>query len=157
MNAIYFDMDGTVYDLYGVENWEERLNAEDTTPYCEGCPLGDMNELNDMLMQFVSLGITIGVITWTAMFGSKEYNKEVRKVKRAWVRENMPCVSEFHCVKYGTPKHCVAKCKDSVIVDDSPKVRDCWKNGQTIDATNYEDAVKVLKQILYELTEDDMM
>jgi len=148
MNAIYFDMDGTVYDLYGVENWEARLNAEDATPYCEGCPLVDMDELNDTLAQFVALGFTIGVITWTAMHGSKDYNKAVRKVKRTWVRENMPCVSEFHCVKYGTPKHRVAKCKKSALVDDNAEVRHAWKNGITVDASNCEETVKILKELL---------
>ena len=25
---IYFDLDGTVYDLYSIENWEPKLRAE---------------------------------------------------------------------------------------------------------------------------------
>lgn len=30
--TINFDMDGTIADLYGVDNWLEMLIAEDTTP-----------------------------------------------------------------------------------------------------------------------------
>ena len=30
---IYFDMDGTIADLYGVDNWLEMLINEDATPY----------------------------------------------------------------------------------------------------------------------------
>ena len=30
--TINFDMDGTLANLYGVENWLEMLEAEDTTP-----------------------------------------------------------------------------------------------------------------------------
>ena len=31
--AINFDMDGTLCDFYGVENWLEYLVARDATPY----------------------------------------------------------------------------------------------------------------------------
>ena len=37
--TINFDMDGTIADLYGVENWLEMLIAEDTTPYAVATPL----------------------------------------------------------------------------------------------------------------------
>ena len=37
--TINFDMDGTIADLYGVDNWLEMLIAEDTTPYAEAEPL----------------------------------------------------------------------------------------------------------------------
>ena len=37
--TINFDMDGTIADLYGVENWLDYLIAEDTTPYTEAEPL----------------------------------------------------------------------------------------------------------------------
>ena len=29
MKKIYFDMDGTVYDLYGMKNWLEMLRNEE--------------------------------------------------------------------------------------------------------------------------------
>ena len=133
MNAIYFDMDGTVYDLYGVDGWLEMLNAEDISAYKCGTPICDMAKLNAILERFIALGFVIGVVTWTAMNGSREFNKATRKVKLEWVRENMPTVTEFHCVKYGTPKHKVAKIKNAVLVDDNSAVRDAW-NGYTVDA-----------------------
>ena len=43
--AIYFDMDGTVANLYDVPNWLEKLQAQDVTPYIEAKPLIDMEEL----------------------------------------------------------------------------------------------------------------
>lgn len=146
MKAIYFDMDGTIYDLYGVEGWEPMLRNEDVTAYACGEPLYNMVELETVLAEFVALGITIGVITWSAMDGSKEYNKATRRVKREWIKENMPCVSEFHCVKYGTPKHQVANIKDSVLVDDNANVRAAWKNGDTVDAT--KNIIQELKKLL---------
>lgn len=145
MKAIYFDMDGTIYDLYGVDGWLEMLRTEDTRAYACGSALYDMDELNAVLAQFVALGITIGVITWTAMNGSTKYNKAVRAVKKAWIEENMPCVSEFHCVQYGTTKKSSAKIKDAVLVDDNAKVRAGW-TGATIDAN--KDIIQELKALL---------
>ena len=149
MQAIYFDMDGTVYDLYGVDNWLEGLRAEDTTPYKCGNACVDLDALNEIMCAAVALGIVVGVITWSAMNGSKEYNKAVRKVKREWVQENMPYVTEFHCVKYGTPKHTTAKYRDSVLVDDNADVRAKWSNGSTIDAT--KDILEILKNFVAQL------
>ena len=33
MNAIYFDMDGTIADLYNQPNWLKRLREFDPKPY----------------------------------------------------------------------------------------------------------------------------
>jgi hypothetical protein len=146
--AIYFDMDGTIYDLYGVQNWLDKLQNEDVTAYNCGAPLYDMVKLNELLTNFIALGFTIGVITWTAKNGSKEYNKEVRKVKYAWIKENLPCVTEFHCVKYGTPKHTVCKIKNGILVDDNKEVREKW-NGETVNAQ--KNILQGLEKILAKL------
>ena len=47
--AIYFDMDGTIADLYGVENWLDYLVAEQTKPYREAKPLCSEAYFNDMV------------------------------------------------------------------------------------------------------------
>lgn len=132
--AIYFDMDGTIADLYRVNGWLEKLRSENVTPYVEAAPMYDMAQLNNLMEQFIAVGFTIGVISWSAMNGSKEYNRATRAAKKAWIEQNLPCVSEFHVVKYGTPKHYVCKIKNSILVDDNAEVRAAWK-GQTIDAT----------------------
>lgn len=132
--AIYFDMDGTIADLYSVDNWLEKLRSENVTPYVEAAPMYNMAQLDRLMREFMAIGFTIGVISWSAMNGSKEYNRATRAAKKAWIEQNLPCVSEFHVVKYGTPKHHVCKIKNSILVDDNAEVRAAWK-GQTIDAT----------------------
>ena len=72
MNAIYFDMDGTIADLYNVNGWLEKLQASDVTPYEDAAPLVDMRELLDICEKFAALGFVIGVISWTAKNGKKE-------------------------------------------------------------------------------------
>lgn len=152
MKAIYFDMDGTIADLYGYENWLEMLQAEDVTPYTDCKPLVDMQELDSILTEFTKKGITIGIISWGAMGGSKKYTQQVRKAKIAWCEKYLTCISEYHVVKYGTPKHSVAYIKDSVLVDDNADVRKAWKNGGIIDASNSEQMLETLRELLRVVT-----
>ena len=152
MKAIYFDMDGTIADLYGYDGWLDMLHNEDTTPYEKCGVLVDAEELREVLNQFMMLGVKIGVISWSAMNGSKDYNKRVRKAKKNWCDEFFADIfTEFHVVKYGTPKHKVAKEKDSILVDDNAEVRQAWK-GETIDAT--ENIIELLQNILENLKDE---
>lgn len=137
MKAIYFDMDGTIADLYGYEGWLEMLRAEDTTPYEDCEPLGDVEELRQTLEKFIALGVTIGVISWSAMGGSKDYNRRTRKAKIEWCEKYFPGIfSEYHVVKYGTPKHAVCYERQSILVDDNADVLKKWRNvrGFAVDA-----------------------
>lgn len=134
IQAVYFDMDGTIANLYGVDGWLDALHNEDVSPYAVAAPLVDMDKLNAICAALQAVGIVIGVISWSAKDGSKEYNAEVRKVKREWIKTYLPCVTEFHVVKYGTPKHKVRKIDNSILVDDNADVRAAWI-GETIDAT----------------------
>ena len=43
--TINFDMDGTIADLYGVENWLDHLINENTYPYANARPLVRLNQL----------------------------------------------------------------------------------------------------------------
>lgn len=150
--AIYFDMDGTIADLYGVHDWLRKLQNSDVSPYMEAAPLVDMRALANVLDNFVALGFVIGVISWTAKDGSKEYNKAVRKAKRDWLAAHFPQVSELHVVKYGTPKHRVANIKGSILVDDNAQVRAAWENytenNHTVDATDSKNLVANLAKLL---------
>lgn len=146
--AIYFDMDGTIADLYSVEDWEAKLNREDVTPYEEAAALCNMKELNEVCEKLQTLGIVIGVISWLAIGGSKEYNKETRRAKKEWIRRNFPTVEEVHVIKFGTPKHYTCKIKeDAILVDDNNEVRERWTRGETINPT-CEDIVEKLHEVL---------
>ena len=47
--AIYFDMDGTIADLYGVEGWLNDLESENERPYATAKPLIRMSALARVL------------------------------------------------------------------------------------------------------------
>jgi 5'(3')-deoxyribonucleotidase len=150
--AIYFDMDGTIADLYNVPDWENKLNAYDVSPYVDAMPLVNMDKLNSILDKFIAIGYVIGVISWSAKHGTKEYNKETRKAKKEWIKNNLPCVSEFHVVKYGTSKHTTAKVRGSILVDDNAQVRKAWEKyteeNFTIDASDTANLLKNLEKVL---------
>jgi 5'(3')-deoxyribonucleotidase len=118
----------------------------------DAMPLVNMGELNSILDKFIAIGYVVGVISWSAMHGTKEYNKETRKAKKAWIKNNLPCVSEFHVVKYGTNKHTVAKIRGSILVDDNAQVRKAWEKyteeNFTIDASDTANLLKNLEKVL---------
>lgn len=134
--TIYFDLDGTLYDLYGQPNWLERLHASDPSAYAADAPLVDPEALADILHNLAAAGYTIGIITWLARGASHDYKVATRRIKKAWIQKYLPNVSEIHMVAYGTPKHRVAKNRPAIIVDDSPEVLTAWTLGDTIDARN---------------------
>ena len=137
MRAVYFDMDGTIANFYGVNGWLDAIHCESVMPYVAAEPLMNPAHLINILTQLKAKGYTIGIISWSAMGGSKEYNKRVRAAKLAWIKNYFGNIfDEFHVVKYGTPKHNVAKIKNSIIVDDDYRVRNVWRNGVAIDATD---------------------
>ena len=132
---ICFDMDGTIADLYGVENWLDKLRAEDASPYREAKPLYDMDELNLVLTALSNKGWEIRVISWLSKDASAEYNKAVRIAKREWLTKyNFP-VDKVHLIAYGTTK-ASSVCKytsQAILIDDNAKVREGWHLGETIN------------------------
>ena len=122
---IYLDMDGTIADLYGVENWLADLVSKNARPYREAKRL----VAEERLAELVKLGYELAIVSWLAKNSNKEYDKEVRKAKREWLKENYPNIKfeEIHIVKYGTPKSKVVKEKNGILVDDEKPNRIEWK------------------------------
>ena len=133
--AVYFDMDGTIADLYGVADWLPRLKNSDAAPYAEAAPLVDMKQLQGIITALQGLGLCVGVISWGAKGGTREYTREVKRVKRAWLKRHGLQVDELHVVKHGTSKQSVARHKNAVLVDDETGNLNKWR-GMTINATN---------------------
>ena len=58
---IFFDMDGTFVNLYGIENWLEDLQEENVRPYRDAKPLINMNVFARRLNEMKRHGFEIGV------------------------------------------------------------------------------------------------
>lgn len=123
-----FDMDGTIANLYGVENWLPKLIASDSTPYRDAKPLVNMARLAKALHKAQRNGHKIAVISWLSKNGSPEYNKAVADEKIAWLKKHLPSVvwDKIIIVEYGTPKR---ELNDGVLFDDEEPNRRNWGIG----------------------------
>ena len=160
---IWFDLDGTIFDLYHQDNWEPKLRAEESgvfTAYGETegwLPYINRNlfaeAVQALMMEF---GVEFNVITWLPMQASPEYEEVCRAEKIQWVKQNLPFVNEISCVSYGIPKqNCIKKkAQTMILLDDNMEVCEEWKTAKQrkayqVSANNSVD--KVLNQILCDL------
>ena len=135
---ICFDMDGTIADLYAVENWLPMLRAYDPTPYKVAEPMWDMVELANLLTQCQSIGIEIRIITWLSKESTPDYDRAVREAKREWLEAQGFPFDHFHGVKYGATKadsirRYLAEDETAILFDDNANVRKGWTMGEAID------------------------
>lgn len=152
VKMICFDMDGTIADLYAVENWLEMLKAYDAKPYEIAQPMWDMVELNMVLAELKANGYEIAIITWLSKDSTAEYDNAVRLAKRQWLEDMGFEYDYFHGVKYGTTKaNTVRRYMDgyenAILIDDNDKVRNGWTLGGTINPTE-ENIIEILKGLI---------
>lgn len=140
--TIYFDMDGTFVNLYGVENWLDMLINEDTKPYAIAKPLFRMCDFARIIHKLQINGYRIGIISWLSKNGSDEYNERVTMTKEEWLMKHLPSVQfdEIHILKYGTPKSSVATIND-ILFDDEFNNRNEW-GGVAYDVHNILNTLK---------------
>lgn len=141
--TIFFDMDGTIADLYGVENWLDYLIALDALPYEIAKPLIRLNALARILNRLQKQGYKIGVISWLAKNSNTAYDEKVTRAKKEWLKKHLASVNfdEIHIVKYGTPKQTFAKTENDILFDDEKKNRNDW-TGKAFDVN---EIIEILK------------
>ena len=142
---INFDMDGTIANLYGVQNWLEMLVAEDTTPYAKAAPMVNMSALARRLNNLQRAGYEIGVISWLSKSGGLEYNERVTEIKRKWLAKHLPSVQwdSVIIVPYGTPKELFCDTAEDILFDDEERNRESW----TGIAYDVENILEILKNL----------
>ena len=128
VKKIWFDMDGTVVNFYGVENWLPMSRAYDPTPYEVAKPMVNMANLARLLHKAQRLGYEIGIISWLSKCSNDEYDQKVTQAKIEWLRVHLPSVTfdEIKIVAYGTPKHELCQ---GILFDDEKPNRDNWGQG----------------------------
>ena len=140
--AIYFDMDGTLANLYGVDNWLGRLRDYDATPYKDAEVMLNMQALAHRLNKLQARGYTIGIISWLSKETTPEYDEAVTAAKLAWLAKHLGSVKwdEVAIVSYGKRKSKLAAVKDGYLFDDNERVRREWirhnPNGWAFDVSD---------------------
>jgi FMN phosphatase YigB (HAD superfamily) len=143
--TIFFDMDGTLADFYGIDNWLEYLNNFDVTPYKQADTLFNMSAFARLLHKVQNMGYKIGIISWLSMTGTKEYNERVTQVKLDWLKLHLPSVEWdiIHITEYGVSKNSFMNTTDDVLFDDNAEIRQEW-GANAFDEKNILDILKSL-------------
>lgn len=136
-NWIWFDMDGTIADLYGVDGWLDDLIAHNTRPYAQAKDLYNVLDLLEILLELKECGYKLGVISWCSKDNNLNYNREVIKTKKEWLAERLldTLLDEILITSYGVCK--ADTCKNygnGILVDDEEQNRNAWYLGETINA-----------------------
>lgn len=140
--AINFDMDGTIADFYGVENWLEYLKSGNPYPYEVAKPLVNMSVLARYLNRLQRDGYEINIISWLAKNSTKEFDEKVTESKKKWLKKHLSSVNwdKITIVPYGIDKSTLG---NGILFDDEEPNRNMWGEG-AYDVTNI---LGVLKEI----------
>lgn len=140
--GIWFDMDGTLANLYNVDNWLEKLVNSDPSPYAEAKPLVNLSSLARVLNRLQRDGHKIGVVSWLSKNGSCEYNEMVISAKRKWLAIHLKSVKfdYIDIIEYGSPKEMG---RNGILFDDEEKNRKNWK-GSAFDESQIMEILKSL-------------
>ena len=142
--TIFFDMDGTIADLYGVENWLDYLIEKNPLPYEIAKPLVRLSTLARYLNKLQAQGFRIGIISWLSKDSNNIYDELVTYTKIKWLEKHLASVqfNEIHIVDYGTPKELFSNGND-ILFDDEENNRNNWI-GTAYDVDNIIDTLKSL-------------
>ena len=149
---IYFDMDGTIVDLYGFPNWLEELRKFSATPYSSARPMCDLARLCRILNRLQRAGHKLYIVSWSSKVSNEIYDTMVEEAKRYWLYKHMPSIrwNEVFITQYGVNKASTAQVKDEqdILFDDDERNLNDWRrSGGT--AHTPDEIFEVLKGILH--------
>lgn len=120
---VYLDMDGTIANLYGIENWLPRLKSNDESIFLECAPIISEKEL---LNHFPTDKYEISILSMTPLGASAEYCKNVENQKNLWLDKFFPSLKKRIYKPYGHNKN-LKNSASAILVDDSEPIRNSWK------------------------------
>ena len=140
---IWLDMDGTLVDLYSVENWLDKLRTYDASPYKEAKALVNFSDLAKTIKKLQAQGWQVNIASWLSKESNDSYDKAVASAKLEYLQKHFPSVrfNEIKIMKYGTPKSNVG---NGILFDDEKKNRDEWHG----IACSQKNLVKKMKTLL---------
>ena len=142
---ICFDMDGTIANLYGVENWLDYLINKDIYPYTNAKVLLNMNTFARYLNRLQKQGFEIGIISWLAKNSTSDYDRAVTIAKQKWLAKHLKSVNFnfIEIVSYGYAKENFCFTDKDILFDDEERNRNNW-TGKAYDEKNILETLKNL-------------
>ena len=116
-------MDGTIANLYGIENWLPRLRAEDKTIFLECEPMISEKELLD---KFPTENFEMKILSMTPLNATENYCLDVINQKNEWLNKYFPSITKRIYKPYGHNKN-LKNSKNAILIDDSEPIRNSWK------------------------------
>lgn len=143
--TVWFDLDGTIADFYGVDGWLDYLKKEDTTPYKMAKPLINFSILARYIHKMQNSNIKVGIISWGSKNGSADFLDKIKIAKLEWLAMHLPSVKfdTINIVAYGTPKSNFKTTVNDILFDDEEQNRIDF--GNAYDVKNiFQDLKKIL-------------
>ena len=146
--TIWWDMDGTIANLYAFEGWLDCLINSDPAPYAEAKVMHNMSILARYMNKVQKMGYRIGVISWLSKSSTAEYDAEVTAAKIEWLHKHLNSVhfDAVNIVAYGTPKEKFMETNDDILFDDEQRNRDNWQG----NAYEPDQILEILKTLVRE-------
>lgn len=141
---IWFDMDGTIADLYGVTNWLEMLHAHDETPYAIAKPTLNLSTLARLMNKAQRNGYEICIVSALAKNSTPEYDEKVKTAKINWLKKHLKSVNfnEIRFVPYWFTKNDVNTGAD-ILFDDEARHLENW-TGTAVHASKMIETLKAI-------------
>ena len=149
--TIAFDMDGTLYDLYGQQFWLARLRSEDSSVFESGTALVDIDKFIDVCKKLQNQGWTIGIITWLPKDATLQYQFDSAQAKTEWLKSNGLDFFQFYStLPYGTDKKTGLpfRADYNLLVDDNREVRAEWEINERYKTLTEKYIVQELEKLL---------
>lgn len=134
---VWFDMDGTLADLYSDPNWLKEVRSYNPAPYLNAKPIYEQRSLLRSLSALKAKGFKLGIISWASKITTTKYTKETKAAKVKWLKEHdlYNMFDKILITSYGDNKS--NRCSyygRGILVDDEEGNLDSWKLGRTICA-----------------------
>lgn len=135
INTIWFDMDGTIAELYKVNGWLEMLRESDWRVYDKCLPRAHFDRINRAVEALTAHGWQVGVITWASKdVGWGVDCDRIGEIKFDWLCRFFPAIADgkFACIPYGESKAQYLLDMEEAgevnyLVDDNKEVREDWR------------------------------
>ena len=121
--VVYLDMDGTIFDLYGQNDWLDAIKNEDSTIFG-----GDRRIITEEKLReiFPENEYDVRILTMTPLNASKEYCEKVIEEKNKWLDSFFPSITKRIFKSYGHNKN-LKNSASAILIDDSEPIRNSWK------------------------------
>ena len=121
--VVYLDMDGTIANLYGIENWLARLRNEDSTIFTECETLISETALFEL---YPVEKYEIRILSMTPKKATKRYRMSVIAQKNEWLDIHFPHIKKRIYLPYGHNKN-LKNSANKILIDDSEIIRNNFR------------------------------